>query len=156
MTTHRSLRATALLALILLQGCGGSHDDGNHQASGRGLVSAATREALFAHDGQPSAAARQPPPGWGHRTRAGLYATPDQLAWEALTVEPYTVLVDVDAYPTPEAALRKALADFSWSPDSGQAAYYVRSADARQAVAVADALADAGVPLVFLVVGGRS
>jgi hypothetical protein len=150
-----SLRAAALLALVLLKGCGGG-DDGHHPASGRAQTAQPTREALFAQDGQPSLAARQPPPGWAHRTRAGLYATPEQFDWEALTVEPYTVLVDVDAYPTAEAALAKVLADFRWSADGDRAAYYVRSADARQAVTVADALTDAGVPLVFMIARGQS
>jgi hypothetical protein len=156
MKENLSLCAAALLALMLLKGCGGGQDDGHHPASGRGLVSHESRAALFAHDGQPSPAARQPPVGWKHLSRAGLYATPEQFAWEALTVEPYTVLVDVDAYPTPEAALAKVLADFRWSPDGNLAAHYVRSADGARAAAVADALADAGVPLVFVIAEGRS
>jgi rhodanese-related sulfurtransferase len=155
MKDHPSLRAAALLALMMLKGCGGGVDE-HSPTSGLALASHESREALFAQDGQPSQAARQPPPGWGYRSRAGLYATRTQVEWEALTVAPYTVVVDVDAFSSPEAALAKTLADFRWSADGNLSAYYVHAADGARAVAVADALAEAGVRLVFVVTKGWS
>jgi hypothetical protein len=153
MKTNLCVRAIALLAVLALKACGGSGAD-NHQQTGAGRLQAASgkAEALFAQDGRPSAAARQPPPGYGQRTRAGLYATPEQFAWEALTVEPFTVLVDVDAHASPDAAIDKTLRDLRWSGDAARAAaFYVRAADARAAVAVADELTASGVPLVFVI-----
>jgi hypothetical protein len=155
MVIDACMRASALLLVLAVQACGGGGDE-PVSGSGRAQASRVTAEALFAQDGRPSAAARQPPAGWQHATAAGLYATPEQLAWEALTVEPYTVQVDVDLHASTDAAVAKTLADYRWSFDGARAAYYVRAADARRAVAVADALTAAGVPLVFLVVEARS
>lgn len=145
-----STLATLLLALAL-QACGGS-DGEAPEGGGRAQSARGVPEALFAQDGRPSAAARMPPEGQALRTAAGLYATPAQLAWEALTVEPYTVLVDVDAHASGDAAVARTLADHRWSADGARAAYYVRAGDPRHAVAVADALTAAGLGLVFLVV----
>lgn len=155
MRHHPCRRAAPLLAALLLAACGGQ-DDGPGPTAADATAAAPVRTALFEADGQPSASAHLPPPGWTHRTQAGLYATAEQVAWEALTVEPYTVVVDVDALGGPEVALAKVLADHRWSPDGDLAAFYVRAADARLAVAVADALSGAGLPRVFLVVGERS
>lgn len=155
------LRA-ALLLTVLLQACGGGEAGDGTPASGeipgsaRPQAARGAPEALFAQDGTPSAAARHPAAHDERRTLAGLYATPEQYAWEALTVEPYTVLVDVDAHASADAAVDKTLRDFRWSRDGARAAYYVQARDKRVAVEVADELAASGVPLVFLIVEPRS
>jgi hypothetical protein len=154
-------RASAMLVVLALQACGGASDVASEQrahasGSGRAHDARAVPEALFGRDGQPSTSARHPPEGWRHYTAAGLYATPAQAAWEALTVEPYTVLVDVDTHPSAAAAIDKTLRDFRWSRDSAHAAFYVRADAPEQAVLVADALTAAGLPRVFLVVEQRS
>ena len=141
------MRAITLLVVLAPKVCGGSEPT---EGTGRPLAARGQREALFAQDSRPSAAVRQPPAGWLHRSSAGLYATPEQYAWEALTVEPYTVLVDVDAHASPDAAIDKTLRDFRWSRDGDRAAFYVCTRDPRQAVAVADELSASGVPLVFV------
>jgi hypothetical protein len=148
MTTSICVRAIALLVVLALKACGG---DEPVASGGRTAAASNHPQALFANDGRPSAAARQPPAGWAHLSSAGLYATPEQYEWEALTVEPYTVLVDVDAHASPDAAIDKTLGDFRWSRDSDRAAFYVRARDPRQAVAVADELTASGVPLVFVI-----
>lgn len=150
MQTRWCAQAGALLIVALQAACGGS-DEGQDPSGGRPQANRGAPEALFAQDGRPSAAARQPAEGWNHRTRVGLYATQAQYDWEALTVEPYTVLVDVDAHSSSAAAVAKALAGFRWSREGDRIAYYVRASDAGRSVEVADALADAGVPLVFVI-----
>ncbi len=160
MTFNLATLAILLLALAL-QACGGNEgvegDGRRPDGSAGGDRAQAARgipEALFAQDGRPSRVARQPPPGLALRTAAGLYATTAQFEWEALTVEPYTVLVDVDQHATAAVAIEKTLADFRWSLDGARAAHYVRAAELPRALAVADALTAAGLPLVFLVVDG--
>lgn len=149
----RALALTTMLVLQLaLQACGGGADDVAQVPPDRAQAARGPSLALFAPDGRPTAAAGVPPEGWRHRTQAGLYATAEQFAWEALTVEPYTVLVDVDTHPSADAALDKTLADIRWSADSAHAAFYVRAGDPARAVEVADRLSAAGVPRVFLVV----
>jgi hypothetical protein len=110
---------------------------------------------LFEPDGKPSAEAQERPPG-SPVTRSGLYASPSQYAWEALTVEPYTVLVDLDSSGSAEAALAKAFEDHAWAADGQGVAQYVRGGSPRQAAAVADALTAAGIGNVFLVNEARA
>lgn len=159
MKLDTGVRAAMLLAVLSLQACGGAEtQDGKNTSdaptAARPQAARGQPDALFASDGRPSAAARQPPGGWQYRTRAGLYATPAQVAWEALTVEPYTVLVDVDRHANADAAVERTLADFRWSGEIAGTAFYVQAADAARAVEVADELHASGVPHVFLVVGG--
>ncbi len=156
MKLDTGVRAAMLLAVLALQACGDSstQDSPSSPSAARPQEARGQPEALFSSDGRPSAAARQPPEGWRHRSRAGLYATPEQVAWEALTVEPYTVLVDVDRHASTDAAVERTLADFRWSGQSAGTAFYVQAADASRAVEVADEINASGVPNVFLVVGG--
>ncbi|MEO8524407.1 MAG: hypothetical protein ABI460_06785 [Caldimonas sp.] len=122
---------------ISLAACGGGHESD-------------PPAPLFDADGKPSAAAHQRPAG-SPTTQSGLYATPAQYAWEALTAEPYTVLVDLDAASGPAAALAKARADHAWAVDSQGVAHFVRGGSPGQAVAVADGLTASGIGDVFLV-----
>ncbi len=152
----RAMRCMAgAAALLLAQGCGGQDEGGAQPATptseGVARVQATAPEPLFGPDGQPAAGARRPPRLglWMHR--AGLYATQEQLAWELLTVAPYTVTVDVQRHASAEAAVADTLRAFRWSTDGVRAGFYVVSSDASTAVTVADALSDGGIPLVFVV-----
>lgn len=146
-------RALALVLVIALEACGGSTEATAHAGgSGRVAGTQAVVPGLFALDGRPNADAQHPPAGFALRTRAGLYATPEQVAWEALTVEPYTVRVDVDAHGSVEQTIQRTLADRRWSEAGELAAFYVSAAEPQRAVAVADALTAAGVQRVFMVV----
>ncbi len=151
----RAMRCMAgAAALLLAQGCGGQDEDGRPPTpAGDGIAQAqaSAPEPLFGPDGQPSAGARRPPRQGQWQHRAGLYATTAQLAWEALTVEPYTVTVDVARHASAEAAVAETLRAFRWSPDGARAGFYVVSPDASAAVTVAEALSDGGIPLVFVV-----
>ncbi len=134
-----------LLATAMLVGCGGVDDS---RPAGDG-------DALFGRDGRPSALARQAPANSALRTRAGLYAAPEDVAWQTLIAEPYTVLVEVDRHASPDAAVETTLRNYRWSPEGPLAAFFVSSSDPAQAAAVADELTASGVPNVFLVLGAR-
>jgi hypothetical protein len=140
MHTFKS-RTTLLHAgvAIILAACGGSNE--SDQAA-----------SLFDADGQPSAAARQQPAD-SPSTRGALYATPAQYAWEALVAGPYTVLVDLDTFASPAAALAKALSDHEWAAEHQGVSHFVRGGTPEQAAAVADGLSDAQVTNVFLIGG---
>ncbi len=126
---------------LLLSACGGGHE----------TVLMLDSPALFDGQGRPAASARVARSAVP-TTRAGLYASPEQLRHEALIAEPYTVVIDLDAAGSPQQALAKALADRAWAQDTRGAAYYVRGSDLQQAAAITNALSDAGFEPVFLVV----
>ena len=134
--TSRRVLVHAMTA-ITLAACGGGNE-------------ADQTASLFDANGKPSAMAHQRPAG-SPSTRSGLYATTAQYAWEALTAEPYTVLVDLNASTPPTAALAKALADCAWAADVRGVAHFVRGGSPEQAATVADGLSDGGVTNVFLI-----
>ena len=110
---------------------------------------------VFDDSGQPSGAAKSAePPDPEMRTRAGLYASLEQYRWEALMSSPFTVLVDLDASESEQAAIEDALAARRWNPSSNSLAWFVRSSDMRAGVRLADALTSSGLAPVFLIVGG--
>ena len=137
----------ALLVLLALCACGDGGGDGTADAGSE-------LDSLFDRQGQPSAQAHVQPAGLAVQTHAGLYATPQQVEWQALTAEPYTVLVDLDAHDSVEEAAAVTLRNFRWAQEGARAAFYVRGTDLTQAAALADALSAGGVPTVFLVAGG--
>jgi hypothetical protein len=137
---HTTATTWICTTALLLAACGGSDDTG-----------ARPRHAdLFGSDGRPSATAGEPPANAALRHRAGLYASTEQLAWEALTVEPYTVVVDADG-ASPAELVQTTLDDYRWSGAHPATAFFVRGGDARRVAAVADALTAAGLRQVFVV-----
>lgn len=146
---------TALAALFMLQIGSGAVAGG-----GKPVEYRAEREALFAHDRRPSKAALRPPRGFALRTAAGLYATPAQYLDHVRAAEDYTVVIDVDPRRPLATQVSHTLALHRWSventPQGSSTAYFVRAASARSAVAAADALTAAGVPLVFVIVDGAA
>lgn len=129
---------SAFLALALAACGGGSEAD--------------EAVALFDAHGQPSAEARHRPEG-SPATKTGLFATPAQYAWEALTAEPYTVLVDLDTAASPADALAIARANHAFATAQRHVgvAHFVRGGSCEAAVTVVDALSAGGVGPVFLV-----
>lgn len=149
---RRTLAVTAVLAGgLLLQAAVRAAGAGAKPVTYRGEA-----EALFAQDGRPAATAFEPPPGLALRSRAGLYATPEQLAWQAANAEAYTVVVDLDGRGPLRWVVERALRDHRWAavhaPEATGIATFVRSASAQRAVNAADVLTASGVPLVFVVV----
>lgn len=134
----------ALLALQTLYACGGGIDGAPSNI-----------DTLFDGKGRPSTQAQQAPESLAVRTRAGLYATPQEVDWQLLIAEPYTAVVDVDAHASVEQAAAAALRIFRWSSDGALVAFFVRGSQPAQAAAVADALTAGGVTMVFLVSAGH-
>lgn len=141
MKHHLIWPCTSALALAAaLAACGGTDAEPGPYAP----------PALFDNRGQPSAAARQRP-ATAPPTRSGFFATPEQVRWETLMAEPYTVLVDIDTAASPADALAEALRNHTLATERRGVAHFVRGGAADQAAAVADALTAAGVERVFLV-----
>lgn len=146
-------RFIAAATACLLAACGDADGLGSAETSAPATSVAAATSGLFDADGQPSAKARTRPAALPVATQSGLYATEAELAWETLTVEPYTVLVDLDTAESPASAVQKALANQRASADYRGVAHFVRGATPADAAAAADALTAAGVERVFLVTG---
>lgn len=89
-------------------------------------------------------ASAEPPPGVQRATAA-------QYEWSALTMEPYTVLVDLDAAASPQAALDEFLAGYRWSGRGAEPEVFVRGRDGAAAAAVAASIVAEGASRVFLV-----
>lgn len=134
------LAPLALASALTLAACGGASES---EFSGLSAP-------LFDNDGAPSAAAAQPPQDPAQTTRAGLYASEAQLEWQQLVSAPSTVLLDLDALESTEAALNLALQVRSFRGVEGLA-WFVRGGRGDQAARLADRLADDGVAPVFLV-----
>jgi hypothetical protein len=153
LANKRHLPATAVLATLLLLSALARAAGGGQPVSKRGEP-----EALFAQDGRPAATALEPPTGFGLRSRAGLYASAEQLVWQARMAEPYTVVVDLDGPLPTRAALAQAINGYRWEAQNAlypqATAYFVRARSPQRAVAGADTLTAAGLPLVFVVVDG--
>ena len=133
-----------LAALIAgsLCGCGGGSDDAYRAEA------TAEPPALFDERGQAlAAAAAAVPPDASARTRSGLYATRAQFEWQALTLPPYTVLLDIDALGSEQAAMDEA----ALSRGAAGVAWFVRARQPAQAARVADRLAEIGIAPVFVV-----
>ena len=110
---------------------------------------------LFDDAGHPSGAAKSGEPADpAMRTRAGLYASPDQYRWEALMNSTSTILVDLDTSGSMQVAIDEAMAARAWNfPDPRTLAWFVKSSEPRAAVQLADALTGRGLDQVFLIVG---
>jgi hypothetical protein len=129
-----------LCAALTLAACGGG------EPPTQDLQSA----PLFDDGGRPAAAATVAPGDIVQRSRAGLYASQTQLDWQLLVASPSTVLLDLDALDSDDAALVLAAhaRDFRGAEPL---AWFVRGGRGAQAARLADALADAGYAPVFLV-----
>lgn len=130
----------ALAAVLTLSACGGAEESRFDGLSA----------PLFDDDGTPTAAAAVPPPDRSRITRAGLYASEEQLSWQQLVSAPSTVLLDLDVLATPEAALNLAAQVRGFRGVEGLA-WFVRGGRGDQAARVADQLGDSGLAPVFLV-----
>lgn len=159
--------ACALAVAGLLAGCGGGGETENTTPppSAAAATSSSQEQArarrvsalpLFDDLGRPILAAPQlHPVDTAARTRNGLYATQAQYEWQELIAGPYTVLVDVDALGSAEAAMLVAaqaqdLRTMDPSPERHALSYFVRARQPAQAAAVVNKLADAGFDAVFL------
>lgn len=129
-----------LAAALTLAACGGSEES---QFDGLSVP-------LFDNEGRPAASAAVPPADSAQFTRAGLYASEDQLAWQQLVSAPSTVLLDLDALGSNEAALNLAAQVRGFRGVEGLA-WFVRGGRGDQAARLVDLLADSGVAPVFLV-----
>lgn len=145
------LAAAALLAAAsaTLAACGG----GPVEAPRDGGLVASAPPPLFDERGRahlsPSAAVPADP---AVRTRAGLYATRAQLAWEELVAAACTVVIDVDALGSTAAALQLAEQVRYWRDTRGLS-FFVRARDPLATARAANALSDAGFAPVFAVHG---
>lgn len=168
-STHWIARAIpVVLGLVLMSAtalsliaCGGN-DEGVSAASPAATATETPTAAatfaivpLFDDAGHPSSAAKSAEPtDPAMRTRAGLYASPDQYRWEALMNSPFTILIDLDTSGSMQAAIDAAMAARDWIfPDPRQLAWFVKSSDPRAGVQLADALTGRGLDQVFLIVG---
>jgi hypothetical protein len=142
----------ALLAAAGLVACGGVDDTSSPLADPEAKATAEAMPApLFDDRGRPLLAAPGlVPADTAARSRSGLYASAAQYEWEALTVHPYTMLLDLDALGSDAAALASA-AQVLGGRDSAGVAYYVRARDPVRAARLADALSDRGFAPVFVV-----
>ena len=153
----------------LLAGCGGSDSKRESPSAQRPAAAADSPAAqaraqrvaalpLFDDLGRPMLAAPHlQPADTAARTRNGLYATQAQYDWQLLIAGPYTVLIDVDALGSAEAAMLVAaqameLRALDPSPERHALSYFVRARQPAQAAAVVNRLADAGFDAVFLLV----
>lgn len=149
-TLRRLAVATPLAALTsLAAACGGGADAGTRPS----VNAMAAPAPLFDGRGQP----RLTPPALvpadtAARTRSGLYATHEQLAWEERVAAPCTVVIDVDAVGSPGSALQLAEQVRYWRDTRGLS-FFVRSRDPVTTARTADALSDAGFAPVFAVHG---
>lgn len=123
------------------------------------IASAATALAtpetsrLFGANGRPLASSiALMPADPAHRSRLGLYATPEQFEWESLTVRHLSVLLDLDEIGSATQALVQARLIRNHHLTPHEMAYYVRAADPVQAARLADRLADDGLDIVFVIV----
>ena len=151
-------RALIGVAALTLAACGGNGGEDATTASAAEPATAAGTFAivpLFDDTGHPSGAARSGEPADpAMRTRAGLYASPDQYRWEALMNSAYTILVDLDTSGSMQAAIDTAMAAHDWIyPEPRTLAWFVESSDPRAGVQLADALTGRGLDQVFLIVG---
>lgn len=142
----------AALVAGSLCGCGGSGDAPAPGASAmeRDAVKATPAELppLFDEHGQAFASpAALVPSDASARTRSGLYATRAQYEWQALTLPPYTVLLDVDALGSEQAAVDEA----ELSRGAPGVAWFVRARQPARAAMVADRLTYFGIAPVFVV-----
>jgi hypothetical protein len=144
--------SVAILGLAAaLTACGG----GDAADTATPVATAFEVTPVFDDSGQPSGAAKSAEPlDPDMRTRAGLYASPEQYRWEALMSSPYTVLVDLDRSESRQAALDEALVARRWDPSSTSLAWFVKASDLRAGARLADALTSSGLAPVFLIVGG--
>jgi hypothetical protein len=144
---------TALLALLTtLAACGDGAADLAPPAAAPAIRAdaAAGPPPLFDEQGR----AHLSPPGLvpantAARTRPGLYASAEQLAWQEIVAGPYTVVLDMDSLKTPERALM--LAATVRQQREERLAWFVRGGTPEAAAEVVNALADSGVADVFLV-----
>lgn len=164
---------TLALAAAVLAGCGAGSSDSEPgatlqpsaaaaravEAPGSAAQARAQRVAalpLFDDLGRAIPALPQlRPADTAARTRNGLYATQAQYEWQELIAGPDTVLIDVDALGSPEAAMLRAaqaqeLRTMDPSPDRPALSYFVRARQPAQAAAVVNKMADAGFDAVFL------
>jgi hypothetical protein len=145
------LAAAAVLAAAssTLAACGGAPDDPARPHA----TAVAAPPPLFDERRQPHLT----PPALvpvdpAARTRSGLYATREQLAWEELVAATCTVVIDVDAVGSPAAAFLLA-EQVRWWRDTRGLSFFVRSRDPLATARTADALSDAGFAPVFAVHG---
>jgi len=152
------LMSVTALSLIACGGNGEGVSTTNTAAAAAESTTAAATFAivpLFDDAGHPSGAAKSGEPADPTmRTRAGLYASPDQYRWEALMNSPYTILVDLDTSGSMQVAIDAAMAARDWIfPDPRMLAWFVKASDPRAGVQLADALTGHGLDQVFLIVG---
>lgn len=133
-------RALPLATALVLAACGGAAE-----SEFDGLSA-----PLFDNEGQPSASATRPPEEPGRITRVGLYASEAQLEWQQLVSAPSTVLLDLDALLSTEAALNLAMQVRGFRGVEGLA-WFVRGGRGDQAARLTEQLADSGLAPVFLV-----
>lgn len=160
MQTPRTLAALAAAAasLAMLTACGAGSDPapGAESASTTRPSAAAVQPTLLDDEGrvQVLAAAREPADP-GARTRAGLYATPEQAAAleGALGTRVISTRVDAgaDAAGAADMAVLTVYGMQAVTDADNHVPVLVRGADLRLAAAVADRLAEAGFTRVFLV-----
>lgn len=153
MNTIRHPIAVSTLSLsLLLAACGGGSGGAPAAAAPRAVPQAASLE-LFDAQGRalPSAAARVPARTEA-RTRAGLYATPEQLEWQELISGPSTVVLDIDQLgPSGAALLAQHVRGWRGSGAVANLAWYVRGGTEEEAAQLANQLTDDGVAPVFVV-----
>jgi hypothetical protein len=85
------------------------------------------------------------------RTRNGLYATRDQYEWEALTLSPNTVLLDVDTFGSVSATVQYAqqIRDYV---AAGSVTFFVTARNPVAAAEVVNTLCDTGLAPVVMIV----
>ena len=152
--------AAAMVAAVGLVACGGGGGSDASYAISDPQRSTALADAAPAplFDDRGRALVSAPglvPADTASRSRSGLYASVAQYEWEALTMHPYTVLLDLDALGSEAAALASA-EQVIGGRDSAGVAYYVRARDPVRAARLADVLSDQGFAPVFVVRGTKS
>jgi hypothetical protein len=89
---------------LLLAACGGGDETGRPPGHAE----------LFDGNGRPATTASEPRADAALQHLAGLYVSNEQLAWQTLKAQPYTVVIDADAAPQTEA-VETMLHNFRWS-----------------------------------------
>jgi len=151
--TARTLTLLSTLSL-LLAACGGG--SGTPAAAPAGAAPKALPEAaslaLFDTQGRPLLTPRSRVPAHtAARTRAGLYASAEQLAWQELAAGPSTVVLDIDQMGPAGAALLAQHVRGWRAADERGLAWYVRGGSEEDAAQLVNNLTDEGVAPVFLV-----
>ena len=142
--------ASLLLTACALAACGG----GTPPPEIAALAGTAPPEALLLSDdwGRRQLSSRSlQPRDPAARTRSGLYATRAQYDWEALTLSPHTLLLDVDAFGSVTATVQyvQQIRDYL---EHGKVTFFVTARNPVQAAEVVNALSDAGLAPVVMIV----